>query len=91
MAFLDLILKKADDNLSLDPRASVNDMAIIDELEAQTELDYRQCQALIAALTHEFTFIQGLLGTGKSYLGVQLMRVLLACKRKAHLGPVVIV
>ena len=60
-------------------------------MEVRTELDRGQCQALIAALTREFALIQGPPGTGKSYLGVQFMRVLLACKRKAHLGPVVVV
>jgi hypothetical protein len=88
---LDSILKEADCGLSMNPRASVDDIAIVDELEARTELDRGQCQALIAALTREFAFIQGPPGTGKSYLGVQLMRVLLACKRKARLGPVVVV
>jgi DNA replication protein DnaC len=75
----------------MSPRASVDDTAIVDELEGRTELDRGQCRALIAALTREFAFIQGPPGTGKSYLGVQLMRVLLACKRKARLGPVVVV
>lgn len=60
-------------------------------LEEQTQLDRGQCQALIAALTREFAFIQGPPGTGKSYLGVQLMRVLLANKEKADLGPIVVV
>jgi hypothetical protein len=88
---LDSILKEAVGGLSMSPRASVDDTAIVDELEGRTELDRGQCRALIAALTREFAFIQGPPGTGKSYLGVQLMRVLLACKRKARLGPVVVV
>jgi hypothetical protein len=91
VALLDSLWNDAGGRFSLNPRASVDDSAIIDELEARTELDRGQCQALIAALTREFALIQGPPGTGKSYLGVQLMRVLLACKRKAHLGPVVVV
>lgn len=91
VVLLDSLWNDAGGRLSLDPRASVDDVAIIDELEARTELDRGQSQALIAALTREFAFIQGPPGTGKSYLGVQLMMVLLACKRKAHLGPVVVV
>jgi len=87
----DGILNEADSRFSTSPRASVDDTAIVDELEARTELDRGQCQALIAALTREFAFSQGPPGTGKSYLGVQLMRVFLACKRKARLGPVVVV
>jgi hypothetical protein len=91
IALLESLWNDAGGRFSLDPRTSVDDVAIIDELETRTELDRGQCQALIAALTREFAFIQGPPGTGKSYLGVQLMMVLLACKRKAHLGPVVVV
>ena len=85
------ILKSTGDEFSIDPRASANDINTIGELERRTNLDRGQCQALVAALTREFAFIQGPPGTGKSYLGVQLMRVLLACKPKADLGPVVVV
>jgi len=88
---LDSILKEDGDRLSLSPGVSIDDVASIDELEARTLLDRGQCLALVAALTREFAFIQGPPGTGKSYLGVQLMRVLLACKETADLGPVVVV
>jgi hypothetical protein len=88
---LDSILKSTDDRFSLSPTTSVDDAASLEELEAWTCLDRGQCLALIAALTREFAFIQGPPGTGKSYLGVKLMRVLLACKEKANLGPVVVV
>jgi len=88
---LDSILKGDGERLFLSPGVSIDNVASIDELEERTLLDRGQCQALIAALTREFAFIQGPPGTGKSYLGVQLMRVLLACKDKADLGPVVVV
>jgi hypothetical protein len=88
---LDSILKADDNRLSLSPGVSIDDISSVDELEARTSLDRGQCLALIAALTREFAFIQGPPGTGKSYLGVQLMSVLLACKEKADLGPVVVV
>jgi hypothetical protein len=51
------ILNKADGGFSMNLRALVDDIAIVDEPEARTELDCRQCQALIAALTREFAFI----------------------------------
>jgi hypothetical protein len=88
---LQSILKDASGSLVVDSRMSANDTAFIDELEARTELDRGQCQALIAALTREYAFIQGPPGTGKSYLGVQLMKVLLQSKAKAKLGPIVVV
>lgn len=88
---LDSILKNEGDDFSLDPRSPPDDIGTISELERRTTLDRGQCQALAAALTHEFAFIQGPPGTGKSYLGVQLMRVLLTCKMEADLGPVLVV
>jgi len=70
---------------------STNDLTIIDEMERRTNLDRGQCRGLLAALTQEYAFIQGPPGTGKSFLGIQLMRVLMHCKDIANLGPVVVV
>lgn len=85
------ILKLDGDEFSIDPRFPPDDINAISELERRTTLDHGQCQALATALCREFAFIQGPPGTGKSYLGVRLMRVLLACKMNADLGPVVVV
>jgi hypothetical protein len=63
---------------------------VIDELESKTSLDKGQAEALISALSREFSLIQGPPGTGKSYLGVQLMRVLLESKARASLGPILV-
>jgi hypothetical protein len=78
-------------SLNIDATASCTDVALIDEIAAKTELDRGQCRALIAALTREFAFIQGPPGTGKSYIGLQVMRILLAIKEKSRLGPIVVV
>lgn len=59
-------------------------------LERRTTLDRGQCEALFTALTREYALIQGPPGTGKSYVGVQLVRVLLENKEKARLGPILI-
>lgn len=88
---LNPILKTDGDEFSIDPRSPLDDTKVIGEIERRTTLDPGQCQALAAALCREFAFIQGPPGTGKSYVGVQIMRVLLACKIKADLGPVVVV
>lgn len=45
----------------------------------------------MAALTREFALIQGPPGTGKSYLGVNLMRVLLDSSLEARLGPIIVI
>ncbi|ESZ93857.1 hypothetical protein SBOR_5754 [Sclerotinia borealis F-4128] len=70
--------------------ATVNDASLIDEIEQRTELDRGQSEALLSALLREFCHIQGPPGTGKSFLGVRLVKVLLACKT-ARLGPIIIV
>lgn len=63
----------------------------LDKLQESTHLDEGQCKALINALTSEFALVQGPPGTGKSYLGVQLMRILVENNNKAGLGPIVVV
>ncbi|KAM5490751.1 hypothetical protein McaMca56_007903 [Microsporum canis] len=88
---LDSILTRESDRFSFSPDSSPGDSAVIRELETRTTLDHGQCQALAAALTREYAFIQGPPGTGKSFIGIRLMRVLLACKKKSKLGPVVVV
>jgi hypothetical protein len=84
------ILKDPSDDMSIPSAMPVGISAAIEKLEARTVLDRGQCEALIAALTREFVLIQGPPGTGKSYLGVQVLRVLLTCQEKATLGPIVI-
>lgn len=85
------ILKTASEDFVIDPSASCNDTTLIEKIVMNTELDRGQCTALVAALTREFAFIQGPPGTGKSYLGLQIMKILLNIKQKAKLGPIVIV
>jgi hypothetical protein len=75
----------------IEPTSSCDDELLLNKLESTTKLDRGQCQALIAALTREYALIQGPPGTGKSYLGLQIMKVLLDVNRKANLGPIMIV
>ncbi|EPE32162.1 P-loop containing nucleoside triphosphate hydrolase [Glarea lozoyensis ATCC 20868] len=92
---LDSILEPAGlgSGLSYSPEDGyeANSAGVLSEIEERTSLDRAQCEALIAALTREFALLQGPPGTGKTYLGVKLMSVILACKAKADLGPVVVV
>lgn len=81
----------ANDTLGISATAACSDTALIEEIASKTELDDGQCRALVAALTREFAFIQGPPGTGKSYIGLQVMRILLAVKKKADLGPIIVV
>ena len=88
---LTTISRDSAEKISMAATVSVEDEDVVNQLEARTWLDRGQCVALIAALSREFALIQGPPGTGKSYLGVQLMRVLLSCKLKADLGPIFVV
>jgi AAA domain/Zinc finger C-x8-C-x5-C-x3-H type (and similar) len=86
---LSSILSDATQSLALHPGSGTENIQRM--LEERTTLDQGQCEALITALSREFALIQGPPGTGKSYVGVQLMRVLLANKVKASLGPIIVV
>jgi hypothetical protein len=60
-------------------------------LSAQMTLDVAQAEALVSALCRSVALIQGPPGTGKSYTGVALMKVLLANRAAAKLGPILMV
>lgn len=57
----------------------------------QTHFDHSQCKALIVALCRECSFVQGPPGTGTSFLGGGVMKVLLALCKQAQLGPIAVV
>ncbi|KAF8420240.1 hypothetical protein EV426DRAFT_566793 [Tirmania nivea] len=61
------------------------------QLEEATPLDHGQCEALLASFSKELALIQGPPGTGKSYLGVQLVKVLLANRETTGIGPIICV
>lgn len=54
------------------------------ELHDRTSLDETQAIAMHYALANQLALIQGPPGTGKSYVGVALMRVLLASKKSGE-------
>ncbi|KAF4439729.1 NFX1-type zinc finger-containing 1 [Fusarium acutatum] len=87
---LNCIAKEKDVKLDLDPSLTLKDIDL-KKIEDATGLDHGQCLGLVGALTREYALIQGPPGTGKSYLGVQLVRTLLAVKKEAKLGPILII
>ncbi|KAL7271873.1 hypothetical protein RUND412_005346 [Rhizina undulata] len=70
---------------------SVNQRLPIEDLKRTTSLDNGQCEALLACLSRELALIQGPPGTGKSYLGVQIVKVLLDNREKTKIGPIICV
>ncbi|KAL2168166.1 hypothetical protein VTG60DRAFT_334 [Thermothelomyces hinnuleus] len=85
------ITRDGQPTLSINPAECTGDIATTETLEAATGLDPGQSVSLIAALTREYALIQGPPGTGKSYVGVQLVRVLLDHKHEANLGPILVI
>ncbi|KAF0316248.1 nf-x1 finger and helicase domain-containing protein [Colletotrichum asianum] len=61
------------------------------ELSRHSSLDFTQSEAILNSLGRSFALIQGPPGTGKSYTGEALIKVLLANKSKAKLGPIICV
>lgn len=60
--------------------------------EQRLSLDESQFDAYKHALTEEFALIQGPPGTGKTYIALEIVRTLLACKRLwLDYGPIVVV
>jgi hypothetical protein len=81
------VLSTSNESIKLDVNSPMDASA----LSAQTTLDNAQADALISTLCRSVALIQGPPGTGKSYTGVALMKVLLANKTAANLGPVICV
>ncbi|GAA5992370.1 hypothetical protein JCM10908_000450 [Rhodotorula pacifica] len=67
-------------------RDSVQDVREFLAQPGKSRLDPTQAQALVDCLTREIALVEGPPGTGKSFLGVELVRVLLA----ANVGKILI-
>ncbi|CAG8458390.1 7466_t:CDS:10 [Acaulospora morrowiae] len=74
--------------LLLDVRNRRSENDAIEDLKARTTLDETQAQALVSALSREVALIEGPPGTGKTFIGVQIMRVLLANRKSSKIGPI---
>ncbi|KAF8537353.1 P-loop containing nucleoside triphosphate hydrolase protein, partial [Trichophaea hybrida] len=70
---------------------SVKRPLTVEQLEQHTSLDRGQCEGFIMSLMHELALVQGPPGTGKSYVGNQLVQVLLANRDKLKIGPIICV
>lgn len=62
-----------------------------EEVEEQTRLDRTQSEALVGALSRSVALVQGPPGTGKTFAGVEILKALLHNRKKADLGPILIV
>ncbi|CAH1761849.1 12644_t:CDS:10 [Entrophospora sp. SA101] len=85
-----LTAKNRNRNLRLNVTDKKSHDHVINELIQYSSLDDTQASALVSSLSKEIALIEGPPGTGKSYVGVQLMRVLLAPQNReaTKLGPI---
>lgn len=70
---------------------SPGDAFDVEALMQSSTLDSTQSAALVHALTSRLALIQGPPGTGKSYIGIKIVKVLLANRITARLGPIICV
>ncbi|KAJ6649215.1 NFX1-type zinc finger-containing protein 1 [Pseudolycoriella hygida] len=74
------------------PEMKINPLALTDWPSAtDLGMDEPQYAAFQAAITQEIAIIQGPPGTGKTYIGLQIMNLLLANAKKIDHGPILIV
>ncbi|CAB4388126.1 unnamed protein product [Rhizophagus irregularis] len=58
------------------------------KINGYSRLDESQAKALIFALMREIALIEGPPGTGKTVVGIEIMKVLLAENNRANIGPI---
>lgn len=85
---LSSIITTDEDELRFAATDSVEDIA--DKLCETSTLDRGQSRAVLSSLAQSVALIQGPPGSGKSYTGVQLVRVMLANKPSTQIGPIVV-
>lgn len=85
----------AEKSLILRPRDYLHDQdrrrTILHSLRLQTTLDEGQAAALCENLSRGLAFTQGPPGTGKTFLGVSLVKVLLASRSSLDIKPILVV
>ena len=96
---LDLIRKKTDspqgDRLTLDTNTCFQAGRVLPSIlltiERETTLDQGQAEALCDTLCRRLAFTQGPPGTGKTFLGVALVKTLLASREEGNSRPILVV
>ncbi|CAG8548421.1 10476_t:CDS:10, partial [Dentiscutata heterogama] len=85
---LSVILEDKTKQLILNVVDTSSHKAVIQNLKELSRLDESQAQSLVYSLCREIALIEGPPGTGKTFVGVELMRVLLANRKTTNIGPI---
>ncbi|CAG8550528.1 6058_t:CDS:10 [Dentiscutata erythropus] len=85
---LSAILEDKTKQLSLNVVDTSSHKTVIQNLKELSRLDESQAQSLVYSLCREIALIEGPPGTGKTFVGVELMRVLLANRKTTNIGPI---
>ncbi|KAG0331451.1 hypothetical protein BG004_001658 [Podila humilis] len=72
----------------LDVNCAISIVHTVRTLQEHSTLDDTQATALVDTLCREVALINGPPGTGKTWIGVALMQVLLANKKQSECGPI---
>ncbi|CAG8532918.1 23815_t:CDS:10 [Gigaspora margarita] len=85
---LSVLLKDKTKPLLLNVADIYSHETVIQNLQESSSLDNTQAQSLVYSLCREIALIEGPPGTGKSFVGVEIMKVLLANKKATKMGPI---
>ncbi|KAF9581056.1 hypothetical protein BGW38_002064 [Lunasporangiospora selenospora] len=75
-------------NVNLDVRSPSSARSAVRALQDYSNLDHTQAEALVESLCREVALISGPPGTGKTKIGVDIMRVLLRNREEMNCGPI---
>ncbi|CAG8508580.1 12330_t:CDS:10 [Dentiscutata erythropus] len=85
---LSVLLKDKNKRLLLNVADTSSHEIVIQNLQKLSTLDDTQAKSLVYSLCREVALIEGPPGTGKTFVGVEIMKVLLANKNTTKIGPI---
>lgn len=83
------ILRNPGSTLALGRVPTLSASEEVEALEQATVLNLEQCKGLVAGLSQGMSLIEGAPSTGKGFVGLQLVRVLIQNKPQKPIGPII--
>ncbi|CAG8719623.1 4995_t:CDS:10, partial [Gigaspora margarita] len=85
---LSILLNDKNKRLFLNVADRFSHENVIRNLQKSSKLDNTQAKSLVYSLCREVALIEGPPGTGKTFVGVEIMKVLMANKKYTNIGPI---